>query len=122
MLVDKKITPHVAGAIGTVAAYIMITDYPSGDMNMCPIYFHESVTETDVRLMCYWNRCRGHKPEGENFVMNPALQALQRGETIQWKEAIDPTTYQIYYFNQATGVTQWERPVELGPAPLATGA
>ena len=26
-----------------------------------------------------------------------------------------------YYHNKETGATQWERPAELGPAPLATG-
>lgn len=26
-----------------------------------------------------------------------------------------------YYFNKSTGVTQWERPAEMGAAPLATG-
>lgn len=72
-----------------------------------------------TRPRCY--RCRSHKPEGENYVMDPALEAIQRGETIQWKEAIDPTSHQIYYYNETTGQTQWERPSELGLAPTATG-
>jgi hypothetical protein len=68
------------------------------------------------------SRCRAHKPEGvDNYVVDPALQALQRGEEIAWKEAIDPTSYQIYYYNKNTGETKWERPAELGPAPHATG-
>lgn len=29
--------------------------------------------------------------------------------------------YISYYYNKETGVTQWERPVEMGAAPLATG-
>lgn len=72
------------------------------------------------RPRCY--RCRGHKPEGvDNYVLDPALQAIQNGQEIAWKEAIDPTSYQIYYYNTQTGETKWERPVELGPAPHATG-
>ena len=26
-----------------------------------------------------------------------------------------------YYYNKETGATQWDRPVEMGEAPLATG-
>ncbi len=73
-----------------------------------------------TRPRCY--RCRGHKPQGENnYSLDPALQAVQNGGTINWKEAIDPSSYQIYYYNTQTGETQWERPAEMGPAPHATG-
>ncbi|CAE7475619.1 cwc2, partial [Symbiodinium microadriaticum] len=57
----------------------------------------------------------------DNYVLDPALQAIQSGQEIPWKEAIDPNSYQIYYYNTQTGETKWERPVELGPAPHATG-
>jgi hypothetical protein len=30
-------------------------------------------------------------------------------------------SFNSYYFNSATGVTQWERPAEMGAAPTATG-
>ena len=55
--------------------------------------------------------------------MDPALAAMQAGQTQinHWQEAIDPNSYQIYYYNKQTGATQWERPVEMGAAPLATG-
>ncbi|CAL1352273.1 unnamed protein product [Linum trigynum] len=41
-----------------------------------------------------------------------------------WAEAKDPTTGVPYYYNERTGVTQWERPLETpptkqGPLPLA---
>ena len=70
-------------------------------------------------------RCRKSKPQGlTNYVMDPALAALQSGQAAvcPWKEAIDPNSYQIYYYNSVTGATQWERPEEMGAAPLATGS
>lgn len=67
-------------------------------------------------------RCRKQKSvETSNFVMDPALQALQEGKEILWQEVIDPSSNQMYYYNKSTGVTQWERPAEMGAAPLATG-
>lgn len=38
-----------------------------------------------------------------------------------WREALDPITKQIYYFNQDTKETQWMRPEIMGPAPSGTG-
>lgn len=71
------------------------------------------------RPRCY--RCRGHKPEGENYDQENVLKAMQTGEEIPWKEAVDPNTFQIYYYNTKTLETTWDRPPELGPAPHATG-
>jgi hypothetical protein len=74
------------------------------------------------RPKCF--RCRKSKPAGtNNYVMDPALAAYQAGQgsACQWQEAIDPTSFQIYYYNSTTGATQWERPEELGAAPVATG-
>jgi hypothetical protein len=68
-------------------------------------------------------RCKNQRPNDEkrDYLANPAFDAMKRGEEIPWQEAIDPTSFQMYYYNKVTGVTQWERPEELGPAPLATG-
>ena len=68
-------------------------------------------------------RCKRNKPlaDANNFVDNPAIAAIQNGEEIAWKEVVDPTTYQVYYYNIKTNATQWERPIEMGPAPFATG-
>jgi len=57
----------------------------------------------------------------ENLLLDPAVVALQEGKEIPWQEVIDPSSNQIYYHNKITGVTQWERPEEMGAAPLATG-
>jgi hypothetical protein len=73
-----------------------------------------------ARPRCF--RCKKVKPQNvNNYVMDPAFQALQSGQEIQWQEVIDPSSYQVYYYNKATSATQWDRPTELGPAPLATG-
>jgi hypothetical protein len=40
---------------------------------------------------------------------------------MSWQETIDPATNQMYYYKQDTGETQWNRPAEMGEAPLATG-
>ena len=67
-------------------------------------------------------RCKKKKPAGlDNFVSNPALDAVRSGVEIEWAETIDPTSYQVYYYNKKTGATQWDRPAELGAAPMATG-
>jgi hypothetical protein len=53
--------------------------------------------------------------------MDPAAKAFQEGKEIEWQEVVDPNSYQIYYYNKKTGVTQWDRPVEMGQAPTASG-
>eukprot|EP01038_Epipyxis_sp_PR26KG_P007445 gene7445-10146_t len=68
------------------------------------------------------SRCKKQKPQGlNNYVMDPALSALQSGVEICWQEVLDPASKQLYYYNSQTGVTQWERPAEMGPTPLASG-
>ena len=99
------------------------------------------------RFKC--SRCRKQKPAAAaaNYVADPALEALKAGQEIAWQEVIDPTSKQMcvlcslrfcnsfslkklfgraprlcrYYYNKVTGATQWERPAELGAAPMATG-
>jgi hypothetical protein len=72
------------------------------------------------RPKCF--RCRKAKPANlENYVMDPAAKAFQEGKEIEWQEVVDPNSYQIYYYNKKTGVTQWDRPVEMGQAPTASG-
>lgn len=38
-----------------------------------------------------------------------------------WREALDPETKQLYYYNTETKQVQWDRPKEMGAAPYATG-
>ncbi|KAH8081611.1 RNA binding-protein [Aureococcus anophagefferens] len=47
-----------------------------------------------------------------------APEATVHGE---WKEVYDPAAKSLYYFNGATGETQWERPAEMGPTPHSSG-
>ena len=39
----------------------------------------------------------------------------------EWKEIFDVSARHLYYVNAATGETQWERPLEMGPTPHASG-
>ena len=69
-------------------------------------------------------RCKRKKPAHlakENMVVDSVVETLRSGGEIDWMETIDPNSYQVYYYNKKTGVTQWERPPELGAAPMATG-
>jgi hypothetical protein len=72
-------------------------------------------------------RCRGKKPattsndyEKNEVNLTGKSQTLSRDVSL-WKEVVDPSSYQIYYYNATSGHTQWERPSELGDAPIATG-
>lgn len=57
-------------------------------------------------------RCRSPK------VMAPdALVTSSTGDQHQWREALDPSSNKIYYYNMETNATQWERPAEMGAAP-----
>ncbi|CAK9056212.1 Pre-mRNA-splicing factor CWC2, partial [Durusdinium trenchii] len=38
-----------------------------------------------------------------------------------WREALDPGTKQIYYYNEQTKKTSWDRPAEMGETVHATG-
>eukprot|EP01138_Halocafeteria_seosinensis_P012692 gb/GECG01012968.1/.p1 GENE.gb/GECG01012968.1/~~gb/GECG01012968.1/.p1 ORF type:complete len:528 (+),score=89.38 gb/GECG01012968.1/:1-1584(+) len=70
-----------------------------------------------TRPTCY--RCREAKPANSSkVVFTPPTTSS--GE-LKWKEAFDPVTQQIYYYNTETRETQWTRPTDLGPAPHATG-
>ena len=69
-------------------------------------------------------RCKRKKPAHlaeENMIHNQAVEAIKQGIELDWAETIDPTSFQVYYYNKKTMETQWERPAELGPAPMATG-
>ena len=108
--------PRKVTAMGTV-----------GDMGKLFTVYEKNWTCPDCnqenyasRLRCF--RCRKAKPQGEeNYIMDPAISAMQAGQSSAWREAIDPTSYQVYYYNTTTGETQWERPAEMGAAPMATG-
>lgn len=38
-----------------------------------------------------------------------------------WRETIDASTQQLYYYNTQTGAVTWDRPAEMGAAPMASG-
>jgi len=68
------------------------------------------------------HRCRAKKPAGGGGqIWHKGMAQAAAGIDHNWREALDPSTKQIYYYNQKTGVTQWDRPEEMGQTPHATG-
>jgi len=65
-------------------------------------------------------RCRAKKQETKQ-VWDAASLSVVSGADHNWREALDPETKQLYYFNLKTKETKWERPAEMGQAPIATG-
>uniref|UniRef100_M4B593 Pre-mRNA-splicing factor cwc2 n=2 Tax=Hyaloperonospora arabidopsidis (strain Emoy2) TaxID=559515 RepID=M4B593_HYAAE len=66
------------------------------------------------RKRCF--RCRAPKVERPDALVVDSL-----GDRHTWREALDPTSNKIYYYNTETNATQWERPAAMGAAPHATG-
>ena len=66
------------------------------------------------RPRCF--RCKAKKPQGGTH--NSTNNKRPRSK---WKEAFDPATNLIYYYNTETKETTWDRPKEMGRAPHATG-
>ncbi|RYG44931.1 hypothetical protein EON67_11195, partial [archaeon] len=64
------------------------------------------------RALAHCRRCR-----------EPAPRAADAGASASasWKEVLDPSSRQIYYWNVDTGETTWTRPAALGDAPYASG-
>ena len=75
-------------------------------------------------------RCKGARPE---LLASTVSAAVASGALVlaggvggapapsDWREALDVSTRQIYYYNAATGETSWARPAAMGAAPLASG-
>ncbi|CAH0485305.1 unnamed protein product [Peronospora farinosa] len=78
---------------------------------ICTDCSHENYAR---RKRCF--RCRAPKVERPDaFVVD------SQGDQHSWREALDSVSNKIYYYNMETNQTQWERPVEMGAAPHATG-
>jgi hypothetical protein len=77
-------------------------------------------------LLCGWwfggtHRChkcdKFHKPSEAEAVAAVTAAAASH----DWREAMDVTSNQLYYYNTKTLETTWTRPEVMGPAPSATG-
>ncbi len=79
------------------------------------------------------SRCRATKPEGTDSIVEEALPAgslapipssaaaAAPGGGHKWRETIDIKTQQLYYYHMETGEVRWDRPVEMGQGPMASG-
>ena len=69
-------------------------------------------------------RCKSPRRVASTTDASASSTANADGSTTQptaWREALDPRTRQVYYWNATSGETAWARPAELGAAPHATG-
>lgn len=69
-------------------------------------------------------RCKASRPQilaAVDAAAAASTGAAAPAPADSWREALDPTSRQVYYVNMATGETSWARPVSLGAAPLASG-
>ena len=61
------------------------------------------------RPKCF--RCRAKKPvDADGTVWHEGAANAAAGIDHGWREALDPNTKQIYYFNAETSETRWDRP------------
>mgnify|MGYP006084454943 CR=1 FL=1 len=77
-------------------------------------------------------RCKKRKPSDagaqasdmvEGQVVGNLVAAGNNGEGVghDWREVLDDSSKQMYYYNITSMETTWDRPKEMGPAPHATG-
>lgn len=100
----RKLT--AVGTLGDVGAA-----YTVYEKNwFCADCSHENYAR---RQRCF--RCRAKKVAAPD-----ALVVDSKGDQHSWREALDPATHKIYYYNVETNQTQWERPAEMGAAPHGT--
>lgn len=70
-------------------------------------------------------RCRKKRPisssTSKDLVWHEGVAAAAAGVDHHWREALDPSTKQLYYFNEVTRETRWDRPREMGEIVRNTG-
>jgi len=69
------------------------------------------------------SRCRSKRADSgdDGCVWDHGATSSASGQDHNWREAMDPASKQIYYYNKVTKETRWERPEEMGQAIRATG-
>jgi len=64
-------------------------------------------------------RCKAKKPDSADTGETDETKQVDMNHS--WREILDPKTQQMYYYNQSTNETSWDRPEVMGPAPYASG-
>ena len=61
-----------------------------------------------VPIRCF--KCKKKRPDSAPDAKLAVVEAAKAAEDHGWREALDPTTKQVYYYHTTTGETQWENP------------
>lgn len=111
-MISKNKIVATGGPLGASSA---LTSYEI-DSWICP----KCKANDNKRDRCI--RCKFPRPIEESIKqVEKQEKRLSTSGDHGWREAIDPDTKQLYYFHITSGLTQWDRPKEMGDAPLATG-
>jgi rubredoxin len=88
-----------------------------GDVGAAYTVYEKNWVCPECQSENYPRRARCHRCRAPKVAAPDALVTDSAGDRHAWREALDPSTNQIYYYNAETQQTQWERPAEMGAAP-----
>ncbi|KAK3241478.1 hypothetical protein CYMTET_48758 [Cymbomonas tetramitiformis] len=82
-------------------------------------YYHNAKTGVSQ-----WEQPEGWAESGSNArSTGDAGSGLSTSDAENgWQQAVDPKSQKVYYYNTATGVSQWEKPLGLAGAGIASSS